>query len=344
MTTTRRTRPRIVLVTPATAAANNGNWQTATRWARHLADVAEVDLCQAWNGQPADAMIALHARRSAEAVAAWHAARSGPAALPGATAPLLLVLTGTDLYRDIQHDASAQRSLDIADRLVVLNRQGALSLPPQHRAKCRVLLQSCSARRTPAKTGRHLRAVMVGHLREEKDPRTYLHAAERLAPRRDILLDHIGDAIDPALGALAQQRAAAQPNYRWLGGLPHARTRDRIQAAHVLVHTSRMEGGAHVVMEALRSGTPVLASRIDGNVGLLGTDYPAFIEPGDAEALADWLRRLRDEPALLADLAQRAARLAPAFSPAHERDTLRALLAELLALVGGVSARPAAAG
>ncbi len=343
MTKTRRTRPRIVLVTPATAAANNGNWQTATRWARHLADVADVELCQRWDGQPADAMIALHARRSADAVAAWHAARGGVTALQGATPPLLLVLTGTDLYRDIQHNAAAQRSLDLADRLVVLNRQGALALPPQHRAKCRVLLQSCRARQTQAKTTRHLRAVMVGHLREEKDPRTYLRAAERLAPRRDILLDHIGEAIDPALGALARQRAAAQPNYRWLGGLPHARTRDRIQAAHVLVHTSRMEGGAHVVMEALRSGTPVLASRIDGNVGLLGTDYPAFIEPGDAEALAHWLCRLRDDPAVLADLTQRAARLAPAFSPEHERATLRALLAALLSSDGPVSAAPVAA-
>jgi glycosyltransferase involved in cell wall biosynthesis len=60
------------------------------------------------------------------------------------------------------------------------------------------------------------------------------------------------------------------PNYRWLGALPHESTRRRIQAAHVLVHSSRMEGGAHVVIEAVTSGTPVLASRIPGNLGLLG--------------------------------------------------------------------------
>jgi hypothetical protein len=155
---------------------------------------------------------------------------------------------------------------------VVLNALGARSLPGPLRAKCRVVLQSCPARQPLSKPQRHLRALMVGHLRDEKDPDTYLRAARRLAGRPDILLDHIGRPLDPALGAAATALAAAQP-YRWLGGLPHAATRRRIQQAHLLVHPSRMEGGAHVVIEALRSGTPVLASRIDGNLGLLGDDY-----------------------------------------------------------------------
>ncbi|HSB99414.1 MAG TPA: glycosyltransferase, partial [Burkholderiaceae bacterium] len=109
----------------------------------------------------------------------------------------------------------------------------------------------------------------------------------------------------------------------------------RIQSAHVLVHPSRLEGGAHVVIEALRSGTPVLASRIDGNVGLLGERYDGYFPAGDAAALATLLQRVRDEPAMLAHLQDQATGRANLFDPARERSALRALVADLLA------ARPA---
>jgi glycosyltransferase involved in cell wall biosynthesis len=118
-----------------------------------------------------------------------------------------------------------------------------------------------------------LRALMVGHLRDETSPQTYFEAARLLTGRHDILLDHIGGALDPELGAEAEALARSCSNYLWLGALSHASTRAHIQAAHVLVHASRMEGGAHVIIEAVTSGTPVLASRIDGNVGMLGADY-----------------------------------------------------------------------
>ena len=167
---------------------------------------------------------------------------------------------------------------------------------------------------------------MVGHLREEKDPQTFFRAARRLAGRPDILLDHIGGALDPALGEEAAALAATLPNYRWLGALPHAATRRRIQAAHVLVHPSRMEGGAHVVIEAIRSGTPVLASRIDGNLGLLGEDYAGSFEVGDDAALATLLARARDDAAMLAALERQLCAARALFAPEAERATLRALV------------------
>ena len=317
-------KPPIVIVTPALAAANNGNWQTASRWAGMLAADYQVRLTDHWApGTDAQLMIALHARRSAPAMQAWRAAHP--------TKPLVLVLTGTDLYRDIQVDANAQASLALADRLVLLNELGAQALPAEHRVKAQLILQSSPSRRTLAKTDRHLRALMVGHLREEKSPDTYFKAARLLAGRPDILLDHIGGDLDPALGAEARALAAVQPGYRWLGALPHARTRARIQAAHVLVHCSRMEGGAHVVTEALTSGTPVLASRIDGNLGLLGSDYPGLFDWGDAGALAALLRQARDNVAMLPGLQAACARRTALFHPDQERQTLRTLLAALLA-------------
>jgi len=315
-------RPSVCIVTPALANANNGNWQTARRWAQMLRSHYRVLLRERWQGEPADLLVALHARRSALSIERWSRERPDAA--------LVVVLTGTDLYRDIPIDASARRSLDLADRLVVLHERGVADLPARHRSKAVVCLQSCTARAPLVKTSRHLRAVMVGHLRDEKDPRTYFEAARHLAHRRDILLDHIGDALDPILGTEARELQRACANYRWLGALPHGKTRERIQGAHVLVHSSRIEGGAHVIMEAVRSGTPVLATRIAGNIGMLGPAYAGYFEPGDAEGLATLIQRCREQPVILDALRAQCDARAPMFEPARERATLLALLNDLL--------------
>jgi putative glycosyltransferase (TIGR04348 family) len=275
-----------------------------------------------WDGTPADALIALHARRSADSVARWSEA------LP--QRPLAVVLTGTDLYRDIGHDIDAERSLRLADRLIVLHEGAIADLPAAFRAKAVVCFQSTTTRAALPKPRRHLRALMVGHLRAEKAPQTYFDAVRRLVGRPDILLDHIGAALDPALGREARALQDEHPAYRWLGARPHAQTRRRIQAAHVLVHPSWMEGGAHVVMEAVRGGTPVLASRVAGNVGMLGADYAGYFEPGDARGLATLLEGCRDDPAILDRLGAQCALRAPLFDPARERATLSALLAAML--------------
>ena len=327
------TPARIVIVSPALADANNGNWQTARRWQDLLAP-HEVRIVKEWpdpaarkaKARPDDVMLALHARRSAGSIAAW-------AARPEDSQGLAVVLTGTDLYRDIQADESARHSLAVAAQLVVLQERGPDDLPAGLRGKTRVIFQSCTAL-TPADkpaAGTQLRAVMVGHLREEKSPQTLFEAAHLLAGETGLFIDHIGEALDAALGAQARATAAACPHYRWLGGQPHAATRRHIQRAHVLVHTSRMEGGAHVVMEAVLSGTPVLASRIPGNVGILGQDYAGYFEPGNAKALADLLTRCRQDAGWLAQLQAQCALRAPLFAPDAEAAALHQLVQDLRA-------------
>ncbi|MGB8546398.1 MAG: hypothetical protein WCD32_13845, partial [Azonexus sp.] len=101
--------PQVVIVSPALRDANNGNWQTARRWRQHLAPVFPTRIVKQWPDAEAGSdkvMIALHARRSADAIAAWSTANPARG--------LAVVLTGTDLYRDIQADAAARRSLDLA--------------------------------------------------------------------------------------------------------------------------------------------------------------------------------------------------------------------------------------
>jgi putative glycosyltransferase (TIGR04348 family) len=315
---------RIVIVSPALADANNGNWQTARRW-QGLLSPHTVRIVKQWPDAQAagdDVMLALHARRSADSVQAWHSQRGQRG--------LGVVLTGTDLYRDIATDAQAQQSLALAHSLVVLQGLGIRSLPPEHQAKARVIFQSTGTRQTLPKTRRHMRALMVGHLREEKDPLTLMAAARLLPADSGVLIDHIGAALDPALGQAAQATQAQCSHYRWLGAVPHAQTLQRIQRAHLLVHTSRMEGGAHVLMEAICSGTPVLASRIDGNVGLLGEDYAGLFEPGDAQALARALIECREQGSgLLAHLGAQCALRAPLFDPSAERAALHRWVQDL---------------
>ncbi len=316
----------LCLVTPALADANNGNWQTAKRWSQLLSNDYQVQLTGVWSsddaGAPADVMLALHARRSADSIERF--------ALACPEKPLAVVLTGTDLYRDIAHDAQAQASLRYADRLIVLHEQAVQDVPAAVRHKAVVCLQSTTQRTRFVKTQQHLRAVMVGHLRAEKDPRTYFDAARLLADRPDILLDHIGSPLEPLLGEAASELSRQVPTYHWLGALSHEVTRRRMQRAHVLVHPSRMEGGAHVVMEAVCSGTPVLASCIPGNVGLLGTDYDGYFEPGDAAGLAVLLRRCGDDRAILAHLTTQCDARATLFTAAHERATLLNILSDLM--------------
>jgi putative glycosyltransferase (TIGR04348 family) len=330
-TSTKNGGQHLVIVTPALADANNGNWQTAWRWQRFLSPLYPTRLVKTWPDERATddtLMIALHARRSADSIAAWHRQHGSDR--------LTVVLTGTDLYRDIQTDVAAQRSLTLARTLVVLQECAPQSLSDALRPKARVIFQSTTTRQTLTKSPRRLRAVMVGHLREEKSPETLFDAARLLAPHRDIHIDHIGDALDPALGMAANATMASAPNYRWLGGLPHAEVRRRIQRAHVLIHASRMEGGAHVVMEAVASGTPVLASAIDGNIGMLGADYAGYFPCGDAAALATLMlrchesRREANGTYFLDQLAAQCQRRAPLFEPANERNALHRLVNELL--------------
>jgi putative glycosyltransferase (TIGR04348 family) len=304
----------VLIVSPSLADANNGNWHTAARWARLLRRHSRIAVAREWRGEDCDLLIALHARKSGASVAAY--ARAHP------TRPLVVVLTGTDLYRDIRTDATAQASLAHATRLIVLQDEGPNELAPALRAKCHVVYQSAPALTPAPPPGRVLRVLQVGHLRDEKDPATFLRAAARLADRPDVRFELVGEALDPALGRAAEARAAAQPSFRWTGGLPRADARQHIRAAHLLVSTSRMEGGAQVILEAARSGTAVLASRIPGNVGMLGARHGGWFALGDDAALAALVARAADDRAFLARLRTQTVARAPRFDPAAEEAAL----------------------
>ena len=120
-----------------------------------------------------------------------------------------------------------------------------------------------------------------------------------------------------------------EPRYRWLGELDHSGAMRWLTRSHVMVISSRMEGGANVVSEAIGAGVPVIASRIPGNVGLLGDDYPAYFPEGNDCALAALLARAQERPAFYGSLVAAVRARRNLVDPSLEREALRCLLGDL---------------
>jgi len=308
---------KIFIATPARPGARSGNLHTATRWAAMLRGAGHrVQVGLAWQGEPCDLLVALHARRSHDSVVRYRG-------------PRIVVLTGTDLYRDLPRSTQAKESLALADRVIVLQDAAPVELKKTIQKKTRVVYQSSDTtlrHRPPAKP---FRVAVVGHLREVKDP---FRAALALAhlPGRALEVVHLGGALEEGFAARARRLMAQEPRYRWIGSVPHRRALEWIARSHLLVVSSAMEGGANVIAEAARIGTPVLASRMSGNVGMLGARYPGFYPLYDQRSLAALIERAIEEKnfhrRLKRSLRARRAR----FAPAAERSALVAVVRSLL--------------
>jgi putative glycosyltransferase (TIGR04348 family) len=317
---------RVALICPAPPGSRLGNRITALRWQRMLRELGHRPfIATGPTSRRHDAMIALHAGKSAEAV------RLSRQQYPGR--PVVVALTGTDLYRDIHHDPAARRSLRLADRLIVLHDRAARELPVAVRGKAVVVPQSAPAVR---RTGRPARSAfevaVVAHLRAVKDPLRTALAARLLPAASRIQVVHAGQALTDGMrrAALAEQRR--NPRYRWLGELPRWKARELIARSRLLSVTSEMEGGANVVSEALAAGTPVIASRIPAMQAILGPSYPGLFPFGSTQALARLLARAEREPRFLSELQRRCRARRGVVSPEREKAALRALFEELAEL------------
>lgn len=312
---------RICIVTPARAGARNGNRHTAQRWAGFLRALGHrVAVLTDWAGEPCDLLVALHARRSQPAIVAYRKRHPDK--------PLVVALTGTDLYKDLPASREARQSLRLADRVVVLQEDAPRLLDAGTRKKARVVYQSAnpSTRHSPPRAP--FRISVVGHLREEKDPFRAAFALAHLTGKYEVL--QVGDALSEPMAAKARELARRDLRYRWLGGCSHAQAMQRIARSHVLVVSSRMEGGANVISEAARIGTPVLASRMSGNLGMLGRDYPGYYPLGDERALARLIARAQSDRRFLRSLKQALAARRRLFAPAAEKAALGRVVNEAL--------------
>ena len=312
---------RIILVTPAAVRSRFGNRITARRWAGVLRSLGHrVAVGTAWDGASADVLIALHAWRSAASIDRFRAR------FP--TRPLIVALTGTDVYGFLRTEPeTTRRSLARGDVLVGLHDLIGEAVPREFRGKIQVVHQSVArrtSRRNPSK--RTFDVCVVGHLREEKDPLRAACAVRDMPASSRLRVLHAGGARDPEWAGAARHEMTRNRRYRWLGEVPPWRVRRLYERTHVMVISSVAEGGANVVSEAVAAGLPVIASRIPGNVGLLGPNCPGYFPVGDTERLRDRLRRAETDPGFLAQLARACADRASLFTRERERQAWRRLL------------------
>ena len=331
---------RIAIVTPAPPDSRYGNRITALRWAKILRRLDNrVSTLEMYDGKFYDLLVALHARKSHTSIINFR--RQHPAT------PVIVALTGTDLYRDIQTNQLAQESLDIATRIVVLQPKAIEELRPRWRRKTSVIHQSveegqtltvpsyrsAKARaRTPdasERSNRSFDVCVIGHLRAVKDPFRTAIAARSLPDSSKIRVLQIGGAMTDAMANRAHREMDTNERYRWLDEQPQARVRSILRKSSLCVLSSRIEGGANVLSEAIAASVPILASLVDGNVGILGKDYPGYFEVGNTTQLARLLTRAETSPAYLAELTAWTKGLAILADPSREEQAWSELINEL---------------
>ncbi len=292
------------------------------RWSRILRGLGHrVSVHQHFAGQNCDVLLALHAKRSASDIERFR--RSQP------QSPLVLALTGTDLYRDIHRYATARRSLELADRLILLQPHGQCNLPKRLKAKTRVIYQSIA---TPKRIPKPLKSVfevlLIGHLRPVKDPFRAALAVRRLPASSRIQIAHLGAALLPAMEQRARTEMRINPRYRWLGEKPRWQTLQQLARCRLLVLSSKMEGGANVVSEAIAASVPIVCTRVSGCIGLLGEGYPGYFDVGDTRGLTRLLTRVETDGDFYSTLQSWCCRLKPLFDPERERAAWKELLCE----------------
>lgn len=296
------------------------------RWARILRTLGHrIVIEQSYDGAACDVLVALHARRSHSSIRRFH--RLHP------ENPLLVALTGTDIYRDISTSRIAQLSLARATLLIALQPMAAAALPQQYRKKVRVIYQSARPPKTrPARSKRVFEVCVIGHLRRVKDPFRAALAVRHLPDCSKIKVTHVGAALTERMATRARKEASTNPRYDWLGELPPWRARRVLARCRLMVLSSLMEGGANVISEALAAGVPIVSSRIAGAIGRLGRDYPGYFAPQNTRALAALLRRCETDKPFYRLLGSRCNRLKRYVDPRRELSTWKKLLAELQAV------------
>ena len=320
---------RLLLHVPLPRGSTRGNWITALRWTRILLDlghtVRAVDPSEFDSVVTSsyDALIALHARRSAEQIKRFRI-----------TAPrgkIIVALTGTDLHIDLKsesHDSCpVTDSINIADRLVLLEPEGLKKLKPGLRRKCNVIYQSSTL---PILKGQirqaDFRISLLAHLREVKDPYLIIRALELLPPSSNVQVTHAGEATNAFWRTRAMNWNETCSRYDWIGAIPRHDAIQLLANSQVTVLTSHHEGAPSVFSEASALGIPILSTRITAAVGILGAEHPGLFSRGNAVELAKLIHRVESDHAFYVALCRASVGLRNRLSPEAERLAWKTLL------------------
>lgn len=313
---------RIGIVTPAPPGSTRGNRVTAERWGAILRELGHaISIVERYQGEDWNALIVLHAGRSAESVRQFREQHPKRA--------LIVTITGTDIYSADFDPKTVRESLDWADRIIVLQSQTARDLPNELKAKVRIIYQSATPPpRCDKPRDDVFEIAVVGHLRPVKDPFRAAEAARSLDLSSRIRIVQMGAAMSPDMGERARYEESINPRYQWLGDLPHEDALEIMARCRLVALTSLSEGGPAVIAEAIVAGVPVIASRVSGCVGMLGEDYPGLFPAGDTRSLAELFSKAERDKDFYEALREACARRRPLFTLEAEVNAWQMLLAE----------------
>ena len=315
---------KISLITPAGKQSRAGNRATAVRWAKILRDLGHrVEVLTENLNSNADMMIAIHAWRSLKSIKAFSDAYPDR--------PLIVLLAGTDIYHfQNSHPSETYESMERASALVCLHDLVWRSIPEVFRKKLKVIYQSSdplTGPRSPSKNRFEL--CVVGHLRDEKDSLRPALAARLLPQNSRIRIVHLGKAHNAEWEEKVRLEASLNARFDWRGEVPRWSVRRQYQRSHAMIISSNMEGGANVLSEAIVCGLPVIASDIDGNIGLLGEDYEGYFRVRDEIDLAQTLVRAENDINFLNKLESQVIIRQKLFEPELERRKWKELIKSL---------------
>ncbi len=285
---------KVIVTTPYGRDSLQGNTVTALRVISILeeAGVDAMMLCRGEEMQRADVIIALHARKSSHYLADFMELNP--------EGKVIVYLTGTDLYDDVPSGCLiCMKSMELADGLVVSQGASLGSVPEGFLAKSAVVRKSIHLPEGligGCDTEPDL-FLFVGHMRAVKQPFMGVEALQLLDDSVRFML--LGKEVDPGLGKLAEGWQVRDPRFKWLGGLGYVETLGWMKRSVVTVNTSLMEGGSNSVGESIVLGVPVLATRIEGNVGMLGEDYAGYFDVDDEQGLSDLMYKVLNDPSYL---------------------------------------------
>ncbi|MDB4408736.1 glycosyltransferase [Akkermansiaceae bacterium] len=299
---------KICVASPYPLSELKGNSVTTRRIVDILNEAGfEARGSHEFDGAPADVLISLHAFKGEKAVLDFQ--RYCP------DGKVIVLITGTDLYVDLP-EGRGLSSLETADAIAITHEEARASMPSRFYDKLHIVPSCLAVLEIQAKpdAGKFVISV-VGHLRSVK--RSFL-TIESVAkhPEWDVEVWQIGEALDEEMSDIACDWEEADSRYKWLGGLPREESLEICSRSSLTVNSSFLEGGANAVLEAMTMGVPILASRIEGNVGLLGRDYPGYFEGEDIESkLVEVMAGKHD----LDDWASLAEKRLPLFSRESEK-------------------------
>jgi glycosyltransferase involved in cell wall biosynthesis len=313
----------IEIITPAPAGSLHGNRITALRWQGFLKKLGQqAQVFEKYSGSDVNLLVALHAYRSHASIAQFR--KTFP------NKPIILVMTGTDLYRDMSIHPEVIQSMKLANAIVLLQPAALALIPKNLQQKVHVVYQSTKPIKRKLLLQRDFLVSVIGHLRPEKDPFCIAKSLEYLTPESKIRVIHLGKAMSSDMQQMAKSYSAESKRYQWLNELSHAQTMQKLARCHLMVISSLMEGGAHVVTEAIAIGVPVIASDIPGNRGLLGDNYPGYYKVGDAKALAKMLLKAETVPSFYKSLEQHIKKRSKYVQPQFEMNSIKNLVNGLI--------------